>query len=154
METRNEKWESLRVSTQKFSPQEYIGACWVLRLHCIGQTPSEKNGNMEHWVFTYPADGSTYLGEVLHSEHDIDAIYAKTEDDNPPTEQFLIDYLGEFHAALASDEATNHNPRQLHPGKVDDYTVGYAWAAKDSPYIGQYHFVKVLDWQYRNQTAS
>ena len=128
------KYSKPVMQMEQFVPQEYINACWHLNLHCTGGAV-----NGEHWVFTYPADGSTYLGEVLHGEHDLGYLTCKTEGDARPSDTQLAEIyasVGEFRAALASDAATNSNPRQLHPNKQDDYTRGFAWTMN-----GEMHFM-------------
>ncbi len=147
-----EKWICPNLDVQVFTPQEYIAACWYLQLYCEGTPLSGKTGSPETFVFKYPGE-EHYLSPQMdvHDPHFIRTIYAKTEDDNPPSEQYLEDTLGEFHSAMATEEAIKVGPGTLLPNKTDHYTVGYTWPGSDGH---TWCFAKVLNWQLRNQTAS
>lgn len=137
------------LTAEAFEPQEYIAGCykWKLDLVCTGGSTSG-----DHYVFnnTDPTNAENpAVGQVTHAGHNDTTLWATTEDDNPPSGQYLLDILatvGEFPGAMANDKNTNGNPagaRYWMLNKLGQYQIGYAWYTN-----GVLHFHEGdMEWQ-------
>ena len=136
MEKRIEKWESLRLDIQKFTPQEYCdGACWVVTLQCQGQSDSQ--GHKLRYV--YDASGTTELGDMHadphHSQHSIE-IFVHTEDSSVPDIDNYEDVVG------SSEGINDFHLSRARSTSGHEWFDGWAWFVPGSPGDG-IHFATV-----------
>ncbi|MDO4184996.1 MAG: hypothetical protein Q4D30_00690 [Bacteroidales bacterium] len=93
METRNEKWESLRLEAQKFVPQNYCDSCWIATIECIGESSSQ--GHYIRYI-TFPPDTHEYdLHWNGHTNHDVTYHLRLPDGITPTSENFttLTEYI-------------------------------------------------------------
>ena len=155
MEKRNEKWESLRLEAQQFTPNDYFAACWVLHLECMG-TQYDKHNHPQVYIFTQPTDHTTpYLPDQMieHAPHAVGTwvVQADTKPDPLDINQYVSE-LNEFAGVSASQSAVSPGNNTFVPGaKTDEYTMGYAWRsiAPHTDYV--YCFTTSADWEFKGE---
>lgn len=140
METRNEKWESLRLEAQKFNPIEYCVACWEITLHCEGQSPSQgwEISNIYPWGTQHKQDADplgTLASGQSHVGHDTPIIYVRTPTDVfDPDLMNTYENLGGYTIETAVGEATGRNGKE--------WVHGFYWNEG-----GQIHFATAVNRQ-------
>lgn len=154
METRNEKWQSLRLEAQKFAPQEYFADCyrWILPLVCTGGSTSG-----DHYVFNSnnSQNDNPAIGQVTHPGHTVTPpLMVWTDSSSQPslTDPAVLEVLatvGEFPGVMGNDQNTHGNPsgaRTWMKNKLGEYVAGYAWFTN-----GELHFhAGEMEWQLQH----
>ena len=122
MEKKMEKWESLRLEAQKFTPQEYCYTCWKLALECIGNDLNAAH----HEAVIYDLEGHE-IGKLNPSHggaHPDIILYIGPTVDMP---SFDAETIGQW--SYYSDSGENINPGigigHAHHGEFQ--TKGYYW---------------------------
>lgn len=153
MEKRNEKWESLKLKVQQFTPQEYVANCYVLHLQCDG-FPLAENGQYQDHIFQGTEASSTFYADISHEmPHDPhpvgDYFYVG---DTPPTLDDITSQIHEFPSIVAAIAALNHHGTNFVGGKEDQYSVGFCFPTipgANTQDRWSYCFVKTLNWELK-----
>ena len=137
METRNEKWESLRLEAQKFVPQEYCDTCWLAEVECRGQSASQ--GTEIRWI-SFPPETIQYdLHWSGHGNHKVQ-YFLRMPDGVTPTPADVDKIIGVVSDGenvqgikVAFGVSSRNNPNNNHP---EDNENGWGWLNTD----GKVHF--------------
>ncbi len=134
MEKRNEKWESLRLDVQEFTPKEYcITSCWQATITCMGQSDSQ--GHLLRYVYYSPGHDTedTKLDMHYHGHvaHDVTYILRIPEGVDDPTTanfanytQYIVSVIDTAGADVTLDEIHVANARST---SNHEHFNGWAW---------------------------
>lgn len=153
MEKKN--YERPVMGIETFVPNQFIAACWVLHLECMG-TQYDKHNHPQVYIFTQPTDHTTpYLPDQMieHAPHAVGTwvVQADTKPDPLDINQYVSE-LNEFAGVSASQSAVSPGNQTFVPGaKTDEYTMGYAWRsiAPHTEYV--YCFTTSADWELKGE---
>lgn len=126
METRNEKWQSLRLEVQKFMPKEYcVTTCWIATIVCQGASASQ--GQLPRYVYVngvYEGALDTNYNGGKHGVH-TQVVTFRTQDGATPTVDDLVQ-TGDltFSLAYSSSDVTGNPP--VPKTSATEFT-GWSW---------------------------